>query len=136
MARRRVHGDTNIIIRYLTNEPPDQAEAVERFLAGLGVDTELYLCDLVVAEAVYVLQSFYRRPRDEIADRLRAFCLLPGVVVEKLAVVSLALSLYADDTVDFTDSYIAADARVNKVREVFTFDKDFALFDWLTPVHE
>jgi len=54
--------DTNILIRHLTGDPPAQAK---RATAYLGADHELVLTDLVLAEMVYVLESFYEVPRTE-----------------------------------------------------------------------
>jgi len=49
--------DTNIIVRHLTADPPAMAKHATTFLAS---QTELYLADLIVAETVYVLESFYK----------------------------------------------------------------------------
>lgn len=136
-AKRRVYADTNIIIRYLTNDPLAQAEVVERFLSHLGDGkTELFVCDLVAAESVYVLQSFYRRPKAEITDRLKAFFSLPGIVVQHRRIVYRALDLYVSHNIDFTDAYVGASAQFNKVKEVLTFDKDFRAFEWLSIVEK
>ena len=55
--------DTNILVRHLTGDPPAMAMRATAFLAG---QPELYLADLIVAETVYVLESFYKAPRDQV----------------------------------------------------------------------
>ena len=57
--------DTNILIRYLVADPPDQAERATRLLETAE---GLLLVDLVVAECVYVLQSVYRVEPSAIAE--------------------------------------------------------------------
>jgi len=57
--------DTNILIRHLTGDPPSQAKRAMEFLRG---SHELILTDLMFAEMVYVLESFYEVPRPEIGD--------------------------------------------------------------------
>ena len=52
--------DTNILVRHLTGDPPDMAARASRFLAE---EHDLLLADLVVAETIYVLESFYEAPR-------------------------------------------------------------------------
>ena len=47
--------DTNVLIRHLTGDPPDMAAAATRFLAEAD---DLLVVDLVIAEVVYVLESF------------------------------------------------------------------------------
>ncbi len=57
--------DTNILVRHLTADPPDQARRATDFLAA---GHQLMLADLVVAETIYVLESFYRVPRRQVAE--------------------------------------------------------------------
>lgn len=54
--------DTNVLVRHLTGDPVDMAERATRFL---GEERDLLLADLVVAETVYVLESFYETPREQ-----------------------------------------------------------------------
>ncbi len=61
--------DTNVLIRHLTGEPQDQGRRATAFLAR---SDELLLVDLVVAEVVYVLESFYEIARQEVARLTRA----------------------------------------------------------------
>jgi predicted nucleic acid-binding protein len=49
--------DTNVIIRHLTGDPSEMAERATSFLAS---PPELLMTDLVVAEAVYVLESVHQ----------------------------------------------------------------------------
>ncbi len=61
--------DTNVLIRHLTGDPPDLAARATAFLAGAD---ELLLPDLIVAEIVYVLESYYEVPTDEVARLVRS----------------------------------------------------------------
>jgi predicted nucleic acid-binding protein len=47
--------DTNVLVRHLTGDPPALAK---RATALLRDGSELFLADLIVAETVYVLESF------------------------------------------------------------------------------
>jgi len=69
--------DTNILVRHLTGDPPEQAARATTFLAAAD---ELLLADLVVAEAVYVLESFYEVPRARVAELVRAIIAFPTIV--------------------------------------------------------
>jgi predicted nucleic acid-binding protein len=53
--------DTNIVIRHLTGDPPAMAVRATRFLE---TEDELLVADLILADAVYVLESFYETPGD------------------------------------------------------------------------
>ena len=61
--------DTNILVRHLTGDPPDMAAQATAYL---GSSSELLLTDLVVAETMYVLESFYKAPREVIAEAMRS----------------------------------------------------------------
>src|ERR1019366_5292213 len=70
--------DTNILIRHLTGDPPQMAA---RATAYLGAGYDLYLTDLVVAETIYVLESFYEVPRPRVADAIRSLLALVSMIV-------------------------------------------------------
>jgi predicted nucleic acid-binding protein len=73
--------DTNVLIRHLTGAPPTHAR---RATAFLGRAEELLLPDLIVAEVVYVLESFYEVERARVAELVRAIiCYSPIIVVDE-----------------------------------------------------
>jgi hypothetical protein len=61
--------DTNVLIRHLTGEPPDQGARATRFLERADA---LLLPDLIFAEVAYALESFYELPREQVAETFRA----------------------------------------------------------------
>ena len=61
--------DTNILVRHLTGDPPAMAARATAYLASAD---ELYLPDLIVAETVYVLESYYEVPRPQVAMAMRS----------------------------------------------------------------
>ena len=68
--------DTYILIRHLTGDPADMAARATAFLAGAD---ELLLADLIVAETIYVLESFYQAPRSQVADAMRSLLAMDSV---------------------------------------------------------
>ena len=72
IGKRRRAGlliDTNVLIRLLTQDPPDQAARAEALVAAADPDS-LILTEMILAECAYVLESAYRLPRDEVAVKL------------------------------------------------------------------
>ena len=112
--------DTNILVRHLTGDPPEQAARATRFL---GAAEELLLADLVVAEVVYVLESFYEVPRARVAELARAIIAFPAMVVLDAAVLLRALEVYETARLDFADAYLVAQAERSGVGAVASFDK-------------
>jgi predicted nucleic acid-binding protein len=112
--------DTNILVRHLTGDPPEQAARAGRFLATAD---ELLLADLVVAEVVYVLESFYEVPRARVAELVRAIIAFPAIVVLDAAMLLRALEVYETARLDFAEAYLVAQAERSGVGAVASFDK-------------
>jgi predicted nucleic acid-binding protein len=112
--------DTNILIRHLTGDPPAQAARATSFLTAAD---ELLLADLVVAEVVYVLESFYEVPRARVAELVRAILAFPAVVVLDPAMLLRALEVYETARLDFAEAYLVAQAEQSGVGVVASFDQ-------------
>ena len=112
--------DTNILVRHLTGDPPEQAARATKFLAE---SDDLLLADLVVAEVVYVLESFYEVPRQRVAELVRAIVSFPAMVVLDAALLLRALEVYEVDRLDFADAYLVAQAERSGVGVVASFDR-------------
>jgi predicted nucleic-acid-binding protein len=82
---------------------------------------------VVLAECVFVLESFYWRPRAAIASALRGLISSPGVEIDEVTVHLDALRRYEETKFHFVDCLIAATA-VSKSVPVSTFDQDFRKF--------
>lgn len=112
--------DTNVLVRHLTGDPPDMAA---RATAYLQAETELLLTDLVAAATVYVLESFYEAPREEVAQAVRSLVAFDSVVCVDPALLLRALEVYEIDRVDFAEAYLVACAESTGVGKVASFDR-------------
>jgi predicted nucleic acid-binding protein len=112
--------DTNILIRHLTGDPPAEAARATSFLTAAD---ELLLADLVVAEVVYVLESFYEVPRARVAELVRAILAFPAVVVLDPAMLLRALEVYETARLDFAEACLVAQAERSGVGVVASFDR-------------
>lgn len=112
--------DTNILVRHLTGDPPDMAARATTYLASAG---ELYLPDLIVAETVYVLESYYEIARDQIAEAMRSLIAFDAIVTVDPALLLRAISAYEIERLDFADAYLVACAESSGVGSVASFDK-------------
>lgn len=111
--------DTNIIVRHLTADPPAMAKHATAFLAS---QTELYLADLIVAETVYVLESFYKAPCDQIAAAMRSLISMRSMITVDPALLLRAIEVYEVDRLDFAEAYLVACAESTGVGAVASFD--------------
>jgi predicted nucleic acid-binding protein len=129
----RAFVDTNVLVRHLTGDPPDQAAAATSFLASAE---ELHLTDLVLADVVYVLESYYKVPRKRIAELARAIIGFPATVVADDVLLLRALEVYEVDRLDFAEAYLVACAESSPIRSIASFDRSadrIASIDRLEP---
>lgn len=122
----RAYVDANVILRFLTKDPADQArQSAALFDAVDQGDIALVLDEIIVAEVVWVLQSFYEFPRDEIAATLQDLVAHEGMEAENKHGLLEALRLFADKNVDFADALTAVHMADEGVREIYSFDRHF-----------
>ncbi|HUV48949.1 MAG TPA: type II toxin-antitoxin system VapC family toxin [Actinomycetes bacterium] len=112
--------NTNVLVRHLTGDPPDQAARATRYLAGAD---ELLLPDLILAEVAYVLESFYEAPRAQVATTLRAVLAFPSIRVIDADLLQRAVEVYEIHRLDFADAYLVASAERTGIGAIASFDR-------------
>ena len=112
--------DTNILVRHLTGDPPAQARRATRHLEAAD---ELLLADLIAAEVVYVLESFYEVPRAQVAEALRAILAFPSMRMVDADLLRRAVEVYEVHRLDFADAYLVASAERTGVGVIASFDR-------------
>lgn len=109
-----------MLIRHLTGDPPEMATRATQVLANTD---ELLLADLIVAECVYVLESFYEVPREQVAELVRAAIALPTIRTLDSTTLLRALEVYEVERLDFAEAYLVAQAEATGVAVILSFDK-------------
>jgi len=122
--RKRVVIDTNLLVRYLTEDDPAKAKAVDALLskAGRG-EIKILVPSIVIAELVWVLESFYKMESQGIAELVDAVLNTPGVEVMDKTIIKSALKLYKVKNIDMIDAWIIEFAKEAGVGAIYTFDK-------------
>lgn len=94
-----------------------------RATRALAHGERLLLADLVLAECVYVLESFYEVERTRIAGMMRAAIALRSIAVVDEGMLLRALEVYEVERLDFADAYLVAAAEATGVGTVMSFDR-------------
>jgi predicted nucleic-acid-binding protein len=94
-----------------------------RATAVLGSGERLLLADLVLAECVYVLESFYELQRERVATLMRAAIGHPSIETVDPPTLLRALEVYELVRIDFAEAYLVAQAEVTGVGEIVSFDR-------------
>ena len=118
--------DTNVLVRHLTGDPPAMAA---RATAYLRKERELLLTDVVAAETVYVLESFYEAPRADVAQALRSLVAFESIVCVDPALLLRATEVYETERIDFAEAYLVACAETTGVGRIASFDRSIDRVD-------
>ncbi len=97
--------DTNILVRYLTGDHPQQSVRARTVIDG----DEVFVSTTVLMEAEWVLRSVYGYARAKLADAFSAFAGLPSVTLEDPMVAATALG-WMKQGMDFADALHLAKA--------------------------
>jgi predicted nucleic-acid-binding protein len=123
--------DTNVLVRHLTQDAPEQARRATLFLATAE---RLELTDVVFAETVYVLQSVYRASRERVGAAMRGVLGFGAIEVEDRVLLVRAMDVYERSRVDFADAYLVALAERTAARLIVSFDRSLDRVETVTRV--
>jgi predicted nucleic acid-binding protein len=117
--------DANVLLRYLTDEPHDQADEVAAMLEpAQSARIELIVTPITLADVVFVLESVYRWERRAIADRLLELISASVLHFVEGDTLTQALIWYRDiGALHFADAYVAAVARARRQSAAVSFDR-------------
>lgn len=124
MTNKPIFADTNLFLRYLTDDVPEQVDAVEDLLrkAGKG-ELSLIASPLVVAEIVWTLESYYETTKEDIKEKVLVILNTPGLEIVNASMIMQAIRWYVDKNIDFNDAYHAAWMDGHGIDTVCTFDR-------------
>lgn len=111
--------DTNIIVRLLVNDSPEQAVAAQAIVAD-----PCFLAPTVLLEAAWILRSSYRFDRKSVATALSAVLDYPTIQIENEPEVRWALKRHAEAASDLADLLHLAYSK--NTDRFTTFDKRLA----------
>lgn len=110
--------DTNIVLRYLLNDIPEQTEKVRTIIASSGC----YITDVVAAEIVFVLEKVIEIDRQDIVRLLKSFLSLPNMIYNDYF-LDQTLELYEEQlSLSIVDCYAATEAKAYK-NYLLSFDE-------------
>ena len=133
---KRLWVDANVLVRFLTGEPKDMYERSLALMTRVERgEVTLVVSQLVVAEVIWVLKSFYEHSMEQISKVVIGLLSAPGVEAEDRETMIRAVDLAREKNVDFIDAHLALRAAAQD-EEVCTFDKtDFKRLPvcWISP---
>ena len=110
--------DTNVIVRYLTNDDPHQSSRARKLVE----ESQVWVATTVLLETEWVLRSRYTLQKPEIMATISALLDATELRFEDEAAIEEALFIWKDTSADFADCLIGARNRRLGCRATATFD--------------
>ena len=116
--------DTNVLVRYLTQDDPTQAETATQVIEGAAERGELlYITSIVLCEAVCVLEAAYGHSKQEIRAVLEHILRTAQFQFDYKDQLWQAWQDYREGRADFADYLIGHLGARYGCQETVTFDK-------------
>ena len=115
--------DTNVLVRYLVDDDPRQAEAARTLLAELTTKRLGFVCREVSVELAWILDRTYGFSPNRIATVFEELAASKEIHLEAADDVIRAADGYRRGGADFTDQMIAAAAKRTSADALYTFDR-------------
>jgi len=116
--------DANVIVRLFMRDHEAHYQISEAFFIALEAgEKKAILLDLIIAEVVYVLKSYYKQDKQSITSRLKLLLQYENIEVSNRAVIIEALEAYTKKNIDFADAILCAKKNLESY-EIMSFDKD------------
>lgn len=128
--------DTNVFLRFFVRDVESfYQKAKELFEKAEKREVKLETSDMVIAEIVWVLESYYGFSKVEIKEVVDTILETRNVKMANNARVKEAIGLYASEKMDFIDAYNIAYMKAKDYKKVATFDiKHFKNVEGITPI--
>lgn len=116
--------DTNVLIRLLVQDDPDQGRQAERLLQdALLRGEDCFVSDPALCEIEWVLESCYDASRADVLAAIQEIVSRPTFLVEDREKLRRAMSRYQKGRGDFSDYLIGVEGEMRGARTTFTFDR-------------
>ncbi len=83
----------------------------------------------VLFQVVFVLKSFYKVPREKIAEGLLTLLKYKGIAIKEKKIVRRTLELYYKKNIEIVDCYLVACLEGDKQNILYSYDRDFDKFN-------
>lgn len=123
MNFEKVSLDTSVVIRLLVGVPADQAKVAKDFVSErIARNDSLNISDLVLSEAYFALQTFYKIPKSDALEMISLLSAWSGFDITPNAVNVLALPNLSSAKPGFVDRLIHG-ASHGQGHTLVTFEK-------------
>ena len=122
----KVFVDTNIFLRYLTKDDPAKYERCrEVFKKAIKGEIFLFTSEMVIAELIWTLLSYYRVPKAEVIEKVSIIIGTRNLHIVNKAIIADSLVLYGQKNIDYIDAYNTVFMKSQGLEKIYSYDEDF-----------
>lgn len=116
--------DTNVLVRYLTQDAPEQASKAEQLIdKHCTKDEPGHISLVVLCELVWVLRGAYGYEKNLVIKVLEQIMATSELMVEAEHIAKLALVAFKTNTADFADYVVVFSNRTAGCEMTYSFDQ-------------
>jgi predicted nucleic-acid-binding protein len=116
----------------MVNDDPVKADACESlFRKAIAGDETLVTSDMVIAEIIWVLESYYELKKSDIRENVEKILNTRNLHCPNREIIISALSIYVEKNIDFIDAYNAFMLKRDEIYEIYSYDKHFDRVGWI-----
>lgn len=115
--------DTNVILRFILDDVPEQKKSVEIFFQkAKNNQVRLSIPQIVIFELDFILEKYYLIEKEVRITILKTLVSTSYFIIESNDVFLAALPLYLAESIRFVDAFLYTKSTLEEA-ELFTFDK-------------
>ena len=121
--------DTNVLIRFLTADKSPKNRKLYSFFKALEQgEKRVELKLIILFQSVFVLKSFYKVPKEHIAEGMKDLIKYKGITIKEKTIVQRTLELWRDNNIEIVDCYLVACSEGDTQNLLYSYDRDFDKF--------
>ena len=114
--------DTNVLVRYITQDDPKQSPKANRLVESLTQEEPGFITIVVLVELVWVLSSCYKFDHQQLAQTLELLLRTRVFRIENKEQITRALRVFERTNADFSDCLIEQSGNAAGCTHTVTFD--------------
>lgn len=116
--------DTNILVRYFTQDDDAQIEVVNDYIEELCTHhNSIFINTIVLCELIWVLETAYKYKKSQIANVIEQILHTSQFSFQNPEIIMQALMEYKRTAADFSDALIGISNKFAGSTKTLTFDK-------------
>ena len=122
--------DTNVIVRFLVSDQSPKYKNLYSFFQSLEygkMKVELKL--IVLFQVLFILKSFYKVPKDQIANGITDLLKYKGIVIKNKTMIRRMMEMWCNKNLDIVDCYLIAILENDSQNLLYSYDRDFDKFN-------